>query len=164
MPMKITKREQEPRFLSFFDPNRHVWSLRDAMNHLFDESFWDPFDRIPSMLAPVRSSVFPKVDVSETDGEVRVVANVPGVDPEKLDIQVGGDALTISGRVEREDEKREGKLYRYEREYGEFCREIPLPAPVKADAVSAKVTHGVLTIVLPKEEEAKKKKVKVEAE
>lgn len=160
--MKIMKKETEPRALSFFEPDRYFLSLRDAMNRLFDESFWDPFDRASELLASRRGTLFPKIDVSETDTEVKVVANVPGVDPNTIDIEVGDQILTISGKVEREDEKKAGKYYRYEREYGEFQRDIPLPAAVKTDSVSAKAKHGVLTIVLPKAESARKKKVKVE--
>jgi HSP20 family protein len=112
------------------------------------------------------SSVFPKVDVSETDDEIRVVANIPGIDPENLNIEVGDDYLSLSGKIEKEvkDEDARGKVYRYERERGEFRREFALPARVKSDSISAKAKNGVLTITLPKSEQEKKHKVKVEIE
>jgi HSP20 family protein len=94
------------------------------------------------------------------------VANVPGIDPEKIDIEVGEDYLSISGRIDKEvkDEDKNGKVYRYEREYGEFRREFSLPARVNKDNIVAKAKNGVLSITLSKSEEERKAKVKVEIE
>jgi HSP20 family protein len=112
------------------------------------------------------NSVFPKVDISETDKEIKVVANVPGIDPDKLNVEVGEDYLSLSGKFEKEtkEDGKHGKVYRYEREYGEFRREFALPARVKADQISAKAKNGVLTITLPKSAEEKKHLIKVEVE
>lgn len=151
---EVTPRETQP-----------VVSLRDAMNRLFEESFWDPFEMIDRLPMTSRA-LFPKVDVSEDEKEVRVVANVPGVDTEKIGIEVEEDVLTISGKTEKEvkEEDKEKKFYRYEREYGEFRREIALPARVKAEAATAKAKNGVLEIVLPKADTREKAKVKIETE
>lgn len=136
------------------------------MNRLFDESFWDPFDNFfpGRTLASVSRTVFPKVDISETDNEVKIVADIPGIDPDKIEIEASEDTLSLSGKIEKESEEKEKKFYRFERQYGEFRREFALPAKVKTDAIEAKSKNGVLTIILPKAETEKKKKVKVETE
>jgi len=109
--------------------------------------------------------MFPRVDVEETDDEIRVTANVPGIDPSNINVEVGDDYLSLSGKIEKEDkEEKKGKVYRYEREYGEFRREFALPARVKKDDIVAKSKNGVLTITLPKSEEELRKRVKIEVE
>jgi len=158
-PQEITRGERAP-----------VLSLRDAMNRLFEESFWDPFDAFDRVPVPdlhqAGRGFFPKVDVAESDKEIVVTADVPGIDPENVDIEVEEDSLIISGSTQKEskDEDAEKKYYRYEREYGEFRREITLPARVKPEEVSAKTKNGVLEIMLPKVKIEKKAKVKVKAE
>lgn len=166
--MKITKKEEKktPKVVAKVEPQRNVVSLRDMMNKMIEESFWDPFDVVSSDLSmlPEKKMSFPKVDISETEKEIKITANVPGIDPDKVDIDVGEDYISISGMTEKEEEEKDKKIYRYEREYGEFRREFSLPAKVKKDGVSAKVKNGVLTIILPKAEEEKKSKIKVKVE
>lgn len=164
--VNITKKDNQSQAVTPYDEVRSPFSLIDR----FLDDSWDPFNMMmPSLfrnrgLASV-SSLFPKVDVSETDNEIKVVANVPGIDPEKLNIEVGDDYLSLSGKIEKENkDEKDGKVYRYEREYGEFRREFALPARVKADQISAKAKNGVLTITLPKSDEEKKHKVRVEIE
>jgi len=141
------------------------------IDRFFDDSLFDSFSLLsPSLLNNRRihavSTVFPKVDVSETDNEIKVVANVPGVDPNMIDIEVGEDYLSISGRVEKEnkEEDKNGKVYRYEREFGEFRREFALPARVNKNGIVAKAKNGVLAITLPKSEDERKAKVRIEVE
>ena len=140
-----------------------------VIDRFFNDSFWDPFGTLaPDLFGSQRlstASSFPKVDVSETDTEIRVRANVPGIDPEKLDIEVGDDYLALSGKIEHEEkDEKKGKVYRYEREYGEFRREFSLPARVDKDKIVAKAKNGVLTITMPKLEDEKRAKIKVEVE
>lgn len=139
-----------------------VISLREAMNRLFHESLLDPFEGF-SELMPVRQAPFPRVNISENDKTVTVVADVPGIDPSKIEIEAGEQSLTLSGIMEHESEKKGKKFYRFERSYGEFRRSLPLPAKVKPEEVSAKSKNGVLTITLPKVEAEKRKKIKVDA-
>lgn len=164
--VNITKKDSQSQAVT---PHNEVRSPFSLIDRFFDDS-WDPFSiMMPSLfrnrsLANV-STLFPKVDVSETDKEIKVVANVPGIDPDKLNIEVGDDYLSLSGKIEKENkDEKDGKVYRYEREYGEFRREFALPARVKANQISAKAKNGVLTITLPKSEEEKKHRVKVEIE
>ncbi len=145
----------------------HPLSLIDRF---FDDSF-DPFSMMSPSLFRNRglgnvSTLFPKVDVEETENEIRVTANIPGIDADNINVEVGDDYLSLSGKIEKEDsaEDKRGKVYRYEREFGEFRREFALPARVNKNGIIAKSKNGVLSVILPKSEEEKKKKVKVEVE
>jgi len=168
MTTNIIKKENQSHEVTPYEAHVSPFSL---INRFFDDDFLDPFTMLsPSLFGNRRlstvSSVFPKVDVSETDDEIRVVANIPGIDPDNLNIEVGEDYLSLSGKIESEikHEDARGKVYRYERERGEFRREFALPARVNADSISAKAKNGVLTITLPKSEQEKKHTVKVEIE
>ncbi|GMU74309.1 MAG: heat-shock protein Hsp20 [Candidatus Campbellbacteria bacterium] len=167
-PMKneLQKRGDQNQALSRRDDFVSPFSLIDRF---FDDS-WDPFNMMSPSFFRNRglgnvSTLFPKVDVEETDNEIRVTANVPGIDPNSINVEVGDDYLSLSGKIDKEtkDEKR-GKVYRYEREYGEFRREFALPARVNKDGIVAKSKNGVLTITLPKSEEELKKRVKIDVE
>jgi HSP20 family protein len=166
MNTEIQKKDSQTQALSHRDDFMSPFSLIDRF---FDTAF-DPFNIMTPSLFRNRglgnvSTLFPKVDVEETDHEIKVTANVPGIDPENINVEVGDDYLSLSGRIEKEatDEKK-GKIYRYEREYGEFRREFSLPARVDKDKIVAKAKNGVLTITLPKSEEEIKKRIKVDTE
>ncbi|MGB9608987.1 MAG: Hsp20/alpha crystallin family protein, partial [Minisyncoccia bacterium] len=139
--------------------NDPLKSGRDLLNWFFEDSLLGSDDWFTSVL-PWKGS-FPKVDISETEDAVKVVANVPGVEPDKIEIEVNEDVLTISGTVEKQEEEKDEKFYRFERGYGEFRRQFSLPAKIDPDKVSAKIKNGVLTIILPKAEKELKKKIKV---
>lgn len=142
--------------------NDSLKSGRDLLNWFFDDGFLATDDLFGSIL-PLKA-VFPKVDISETDENIKVVANIPGVDPDKIEIEANEDTLTISGSVEKEKEEEGEKFYKFERGYGEFRRQFSLPARIDQDKITAKVKNGVLTIILPKSEKELKKKVRVEKE
>lgn len=147
------------------DPRRDLFSLRDTMNRLFNDGWWDPFDPRSGMreLSPW-SGVYPKVDIEEDEKAVTVKANVPGVDPEKVEVNVEEDTLTLSGTIEHEEDRSDEnrQYYHYEREYGEFRRDIPLPAAVDPDSAKAVNKGGVLTITLPKTAQDTRKRIEVE--
>ncbi len=139
--------------------------LRQAMDKIFDESFLNTFSlddwKIPSFDFPKMKMDFPKVDISEKDNKIKIEANVPGIDPENIDIEMGEDWIPISGRIEKEEkEEKKDKYSRYEREEGEFYREFSLPL-VNPDKANAVVKDGVLTIIVPKIAGQKKKKISV---
>jgi len=140
------------------------------IDRFFDDAL-DPFSMMSPSLFRNRglgnvNTLFPKVDVEETENEMRVTANIPGIDAENINVEVGDDYLSLSGKIEKEDksEDKQGKVYRYEREFGEFRREFALPARVNKGGIVAKSKNGVLSITLPKSEEEKKKRVKIEVE
>jgi len=115
--------------------------------------FWEEFE--PASSIPV--------DLEETDDNVVITATVPGVTPEDLDITVTGDHVTVQYQTKKEIEKKGKKTYFAERYYGAFARTIQLPAAVDGTKAKTSFENGVLTLSLPKKEEEKPKKIKVEA-
>lgn len=133
----------------------------------FFEDTWNPFSAMTpgffrSSSLSTANTMFPKMDIEENEKEIIVTANVPGINAENINVEVGDDYLSLSGKVEKENKSEKGKVYRYEREYGEFRREFALPARVNKDQIIAKSKNGVLTITMPKIEDEQKKKVKIE--
>jgi HSP20 family protein len=132
-----------------------VESLRNEFNRLFDR-FWT------GQLEPLQIGRWaPPVDVSETDEAVLVRAEIPGVDPDKVEITIEGDVLTIRGEKPEQREAQEHDYYRVERHYGSFVRNIQLPAAVVKDKAEAVARHGVLTIRLPRRDDQKPKRVPI---
>jgi HSP20 family protein len=136
---------------------------------------WSSFDRLSSLrefldsafqlAGSVRGSSFgwaPAMDVFEDDDKVTVQLELAGMKKEDFDIALQDDVLTISGERKSESEKREGESFRSERTFGSFSRSVTLPGPVKAGDVKAVYQDGVLTVTLPKAEEAKPRKIQVE--
>jgi HSP20 family protein len=95
----------------------------------------------------------PRLDVREQDGELCVLAELPGVDQQDLDIQLDKDVLTIRGEREEESEREKANYYVMERSYGRFERSVQLPFTPKPDEVKASFDKGVLTIRMPKSQE-----------
>jgi HSP20 family protein len=106
----------------------------------------------------------PEVDISETDGNVMVKAELPGMEAKDIDIDVTGDMLTLRGEKKIEEEKKEERYYCRERHYGSFQRSFMLPTGVEGDKVDARFKNGVLTINIPKSKESKQKKIEIKAE
>lgn len=137
--------------------------LRREMDSLFD-NFFRGFDLEPF---ESRMGAFsPKVDVTENDKEIKISAELPGMDEKDIDVSLQKDMLTIKGEKKEEKEDKGKDYYRMERSYGSFSRTIPLPVEVETDKVEAKFKKGVLNITLPKSAKAvaetKKIAVKVE--
>lgn len=125
--------------------------FRDEMNRLFD-SFFRGFDVEPF---DARGTSFsPKVDVVETVSEIRVSAELPGMDEKEIELSMNKDSLTIKGEKKIEKEDKGKDYYRMERSYGSFSRTIPLPVAIDSEKVSAEFKKGVLTILLPKSSKA----------
>jgi HSP20 family protein len=137
--------------------------LRREMDSLFD-NFFRGFDVEPF---ESRLGAFsPKVDVTENDKEIKVTAELPGMDEKDIDVSLQSDMLTIKGEKKEEKEDKGKDYYRMERSYGSFSRSIPLPVEVETNKIEAKFKKGVLSITLPKTAKAvaetKKIPVKVE--
>lgn len=138
-------------------PRRNLPAVQDELDKAFDRL-------LRNWMAPASLSEFdwnPSVDVSETDDSIIVTAEVPGVDPENIDVSVDENQLVISGEKKQEEEEKEKNFYRMERSYGSFKRIFTLPRSADVDKVSASQKDGVLTVTIPKTEVAKGKKVKV---
>jgi HSP20 family protein len=138
-----------------WDPFREAVSLRDAMNSLFQDSFVRPGNFTGGGAVPL------PLDVSEDENEFVVHASLPGVKPEEVQITVHGDTLTIRAEAKGHEEKKGENWLVRERRFGSIQRSVNFNAPVNADKASARFEHGVLTLTLPKAEEAKPKQIKV---
>jgi HSP20 family protein len=103
------------------------------------------------------------LDMYETDENLVVTTDMPGVKPENLDISITGDVLTIKGETRMEEEVKQENYHRRERRYGAFNRSVTLPVPVDADQAEARFKDGVLTLTIPKAEEAKPKVIKIKS-
>lgn len=102
------------------------------------------------------------LDVYETKEDVVVEAVVPGVPAEKVEVEVEGDLITIYGEVEEEEEGEKKRTYYRKMERRSFDYATTAPRPIKADEARAEIKDGMVTVTIPKAEEAKKKSVKVE--
>lgn len=146
---------------SFEDPG--VFGGGREIERMFDRLMRSPLmgdnDLVPSMGGPW----MPSVDISETENEIVLRAEVPGINPEQIDITVSGDRLIISGEKSEEHEEKEEHYYHCERRFGAFERSIELPSTADVEKISADHTNGVLTVHVPKHEAAKPKRVQIES-
>lgn len=129
-------------------------AMRREMNALFDDWFPGVDEAHRSLALPAFS---PTVDVKESESEVRVTAELPGVEEKDIEVSVSGDMLTIKGDKKEEKEEKGEERYRLERTYGSFRRSFALPCEVDSAKATATYKKGVLTITLPKAAAAKAK-------
>jgi HSP20 family protein len=141
--------------LSRFEPFRGATPLPEHLNRLFNAAFDRSSDQ--AGLTPWA----PAVDIYETEHELVVKADLPDSKPEELDIRVENDILTIRGERKVEEKVDENNYLRMERTYGSFSRSFSLAKTVNSEAIKAEYKDGVLTLSIPKREEAKPKQIKV---
>jgi len=140
-----------------WEPAREMMTLREAMDHLFDEAFTRPWHRNGDNWG------MPAIDMYQTDNEVVVKASVPGVKADEVQINVTGDVLTIKGETKETSEVKEKAYHMREQRWGAFERSVLLPTEVKSDEAKADFENGVLTITLPKAEKVRPKTINVKA-
>ncbi len=137
-------------------------TVQDRINELFDR-YLSALDRVFFDGEPLfEASFWPPVTVKENEHQIVVRAELPGLDPGDLDVTLTSNSLIIAG--EKREERSGGDEYYHFNEctWGSFRREIPLPEEIEADKVSAEFSKGVLTVTLPKTEEARKRSRKVQ--
>jgi HSP20 family protein len=132
-----------------------ITRLRSEMDQLFDQFFHDPWGTM------FRGTGYPAVDVNENNQEVTVTAELPGIDPKDVEIDVSGSTLTISGEKKQECEETKQNYHYMERSFGRFQRSIELPSSVDPDKVDAVYKNGTLTISLAKRPDAMRRKIEV---
>jgi HSP20 family protein len=136
-------------------------------NRVFEEFFGD-FGSLTdwSGADTTLAKVNPRTDISESDKEVTVTAELPGMSQKDVNVELANDTLTISGEKKTETEQKGKHWYRMERSSGSFHRSIMLPADVDTGKASARMKDGVLTVIIPKTagEKAHKHKIEVAAE
>jgi HSP20 family protein len=136
-------------------PFRGATTLQEQINRIFGDVVGRAGEE--SNLTPWA----PAVDIFETENELVVKADLPDVNPQDLDIRVENNILTIRGARKFEKKVNEDNYLRIERAYGAFSRSFSLANSVKSEAIKADYQNGVLTLSIPKREEAKPKQIKV---
>jgi HSP20 family protein len=136
-----------------WDPFRELTALQSEVNRLFS--------RAGNGDVAERQSWTPSVDVIETEDTIKLKAELAGMDPKDISIEVQDNVLTVSGERRFEEEVKEDKYYRIERRYGSFSRSIALPQTADEEKIQAKYDNGVLEVTVPKAEIAKPKKIAV---
>lgn len=142
-----------------YDPFSTLRRLQDDINRAFGSALVNGEDNSASAV----SHWTPAVDVHEEANAFVIRADVPGVDPETIDVTMENGVLTLSGerKSEHTDENANGTARRVERVYGSFYRRFTLPDTADAERVAAKSSHGVLEITIPKKEQVQPKRIKV---
>jgi HSP20 family protein len=133
-----------------------MMTLREAMDHLFDDAFTRPLTLRDGWSAPA-------IDMYQTDEEIVVKASLPGVKAEEVQINITGEVLTLKGETQQVEEKKDKAWHMREQRWGAFERAIALPTEVVADKAKAEFENGILTITLPKAEEVKPKIINIKA-
>ena len=136
-----------------------VSAFETQVNRLFNETLGN-FDW--GFRDSAAAAWVPPVDVLEQPDAIRINLEIPGVNPDQVQIAVEGNVLTITGSKEQLAEEKTERVHRYERTYGAFERTFTLPASVDAGAIKATADRGVLTVTLPKVEKAKPRTIAVE--
>lgn len=136
--------------------NAPVSRMRWDWDRMFDrflDDFWGGSMAASGLALPL--------DVTETDDEIVVRAEVPGIEPDHLDVSLTGDLLTLSGTKTDEGRPEQGNRSYSERAFGEYRRTLKLPCPVEMDEVSAEHRNGVVTITLHKAETVRPRRIQI---
>lgn len=141
-----------------WDPFRDLSILQDRMNRLFNDAgrgAWTGEE-------PAATTTWsPAIDIFETEGEIVVKAEVPGMDRKDISLHIENNVLTLKGDRRFEKEAKEENYHRIERSYGGFSRAFSIPVIVDEEKIRADYKDGVLTIALPKKEQAKPKQIRI---
>ena len=139
-------------------PLNELARIEEEMDRMFDRFFGssllEDVDTTPTVWSP-------DVDIAETKDAFVVTVELPGLNKKDIHVRYKDGMLTIEGERKREKEEKDVNYYRVERQYGKFCRSFHLPAEVKEDKIEASYKDGVLTVRLPKSEEAKSREIEV---
>jgi HSP20 family protein len=149
-------RWQRPE-VTAWSPFRHLSVLRDEIDRLFDF----PLNALTSNSQDFLSGWSPSINLYDDRDHLVLKAEIPGMKKEDIDISLHGDVLTLSGERKEEKTYEKAETYRAERFLGRFQRIVTLPSIVDASKVQASYKDGVLTVTLPKSEEAKPKQIEV---
>lgn len=140
-----------------WQPFQEMENIRRQMDRMFDELASFNRDFTTTWWTPA-------IELEDTDDNLILRAEIPGIEGKDLDIQVSKEAVSIAGETRHESKTEDRGYFRSEFRYGKFQRTIPLPVPIKNDQVKAEFKNGILTLTLPKVEEAKNRVVKINLE
>lgn len=136
-----------------WNPVREMAAMQSAMDRLFDET-WRGYRNVDTSLALA-------LDVHETDTAYHVVATLPGVAADSINVSLNDDVLTITGELPQQSYPENSRALLLERTYGKFSRSVRLPEAVEADQIEASLDNGVLTLNLPKTPAVQPKQIQV---
>lgn len=140
-----------------WDPFSDLIQMRDDIGRWFGETAKGKLEKKTGVWAP-------DVDIKETETDITVKADLPGVKKEDIEVSVDNDMLVIKGERKFEKEEKDKNYVRVERSYGSFYRSFTIGVPVKEDEIKASYKNGVLEVLVPKAEVKKAKKVEVKTE
>lgn len=140
-----------------WDPMRDMVTLREKMNRMFEDAFTGKGE--DKELAP--STWAPAVDIFETENEIVMTAEVPGIDEKDIEIKIEDNTLTLRGERKFSTETKEENYHRLERSYGSFYRAFTVPNSIDAENIRAEHENGVLRVTMPKKQELKPRTVKI---
>ena len=140
-----------------WDPFRDLMGIQSELNRLFGRTYGGESGGATS------GAWVPPLDIYETKEKFVVTVELPGIEPDSVDVSVEDSTLTIRGERSFTNEVDEDSYHRVERRYGSFVRSLSLPQTARADAIEASFDKGVLTIEIPKAEEAKPRKISIKA-
>jgi HSP20 family protein len=143
--------------LARWNPYGEISALQREVQNLFDRT-WGRAGREPTSFG----SFIPPTDIRETKNEYVVHMDLPGIDQKDVHVGMENDVLTVRGERRSEEEKKDECLSCSERAYGTFVRSFSLPGTADAEKITAAYKNGVLTVTIPKREEAKPRSIKVE--
>jgi len=154
IPWRTKRSDSEPTVSS------PLVALRNEMDRMFDAYIREPFGTLEWPFGPA-GKWSPAVDVAETDQEVTVRAELPGIDPKELNVTISGNQLLLSGEKKESTEDSGKDFYHSESRYGAFRRSVPLPEGIDSEHVDAQYANGVLTLHLKKTRPAAAKRIEV---
>jgi HSP20 family protein len=141
-----------------WDPFRDVVTLRERMNRMFEDVFSGRAEEGKELTT---STWAPSVDIFETEKELVLTAEIPGIDEKDVEIKIEDNTLSLKGERKFEKETKEENYHRIERSYGSFYRAFTLPNSIDPDRIQATHENGVLKITMPKRDELQPRKVKI---
>jgi HSP20 family protein len=132
-------------------------SLQREIDHLFNDFTrgWPTVGRAPQLT--------PRMDVAETDKEIEITAELPGLEEKDVQVNIADNVLTIKGEKKAEKEEEDKNYHLFERSYGSFSRTLELPAGTDPDTIKASISNGVLKVTVPKPAPAQVKRVQIKA-
>ena len=128
---------------------------------IFDDLFHELYSLPTSFLSKSGMDLSPRIDISETDGEYKIEAELPGINQKEIDVKIDNNILTIKGKKEDIKEEKEKNYHLRERYYGAFQRSISLPNNIEPEKIKASFENGVLNISVPKSDKRTPKKIEI---
>lgn len=150
--------------MAMFNPMRELDAMQREMDRAFRQMGLSGFPDGRLAFLPGRAArQYPLVNLHDDGNNFYLEALAPGIEPDKLDITVAGNTVTISGEKPGLKDVPPERIHRNERAAGRFVRTFELPAPVDADKIGAQYRHGMLLLTMPRSEDARPRRISVQA-